>query len=281
MIQPTKKILRLCIAPAFLLIAFGVASMQVANAQGEPYTQEDGSLPATQYVLDLGVGAMFKPKYPGSDSYSVYPFPLISVGRFYVPGLGQVVDGTTVTRGFNIFPSFDFNGEREASDSADLTGTNDIDWALELGLGVGYRYDWFRGFVALRQGFNGHEGQVVDLGFDVIMNPTDRIEFRFGPRATWGSDDYVETYFGVTAAEAAPNPNLTAFEASSGFTTVGVAARASYSLSDVTTLHLRGSWDRFVGDAENSPIVQAGSEDRFSVGAGISYRFAFDVFRDR
>ena len=276
-----RKTIKSSVVVGVLFATLFIANLKVANAQSDNDFLEDPSIAASQYVLDLGVGAVFKPKYPGSDSYSVYPFPLISVGRFYVPGLGQVVDGTTVMRGFNIFPSFDFNGEREASDSADLTGTNDIDWAFELGLGVGYRYDWLRGFVALRQGFNGHEGQVIDMGLDVILNPTDRFEFRFGPRATWGSDDYVETYFGVTAAEAARSPSLSAFEASSGFTTVGLAARASYSLSDVTTLHLRGEWDRFVGDAEDSPIVLAGSKNRFSIGAGITYRFAFDVFGAR
>jgi outer membrane scaffolding protein for murein synthesis (MipA/OmpV family) len=254
-------------------------AVQSVHAQDGSSAPEDRPLPARQYVLDLGGGAIVKTKYPGAEDYLVYPFPIVSVGRFYVPGLGQVVEGEQSPRGFFFYPSFDFNGERKASDSSDLTGTRTVDWAVELGLGAGYRYDWLRGFVELRQGFNGHEGQVAEFGIDFISNPMDRLEVIFGPRASWGSDDYMDTYFGVTPAEAAaPGSSLTAFNSDSGFKTVGLVARASYAWTDETTFHLQGGWDRFVGDANNSPIVRAGSEDQFSVGVGISYRFAFDVF---
>ena len=43
-------------------------------------------------------------------------------------------------------------------------------------------------------------------------------------------------------------------------------------------LHIRGGYDRLVGDAADSPIAEAGSKDQFSIGVGVSYRFAFDVF---
>ena len=256
-----------------------VAATQSLHAQGGISSPEDRPMPAKQFVLELGGGAIVKSKYPGADSYLFYPFPIIAVGRFYVPGFGQVVDGNKVKRGFYFYPSFDFNGQRKASDSSDLTGTNTIDWALELGLGAGYRYEWLRSFVELRQGINGHEGQVADFGIDIITNPADRLEVIFGPRASWASDDYMGTYFGVTAAEAtAPGSILSAFNADSGFKTVGLEARANYAWSEKSTFHLQGGWDRFVGDAKNSPIVKAGSEDQFSIGVGVSYRFAFDVF---
>jgi outer membrane protein len=263
-----------------LLIATVLAGCaQIARAEGTIYSPKDRSIASYQYVLDLGVGAILKPRYPGGDSYLVYPFPIIAVGRFYVPGIGQVVSGNKVKRGFYFYPSFSFIGERKASDSPDLTGTNTIDWALELGVGAGYRYDWLRGFVELRQGINGHTGQVADFGIDFIFNPTDRLEIFFGPRASWASDRYMNTYFSVTAAEAAaPGSVLSTYDAGAGFETVGLAARASYAWTENTTLHLKGGWDRFVGDAAKSPIVKTGSENQFSIGVGVSYRFAFDIF---
>ena len=57
-----------------------------------------------------------------------------------------------------------------------------------------------------------------------------------------------------------------------------MAAGADYEFNEKTTFHLRANWDRYVGDAADSPIIKAGSEDQFSVGIGISYRFNFDVF---
>lgn len=251
-----------------------------AHAEGTISSPEDRSRETRQYVLDIGVGAKLKPRYPGADTYLVYPFPIIAVGRFYIPGLGQVANGAKVKRGFYFYPSFGFIGERKASDSPDLTGTNTIDWALELGVGAGYRYDWLRGFVELRQGINGHTGQVADFGIDFIFNPTDRLEIFFGPRASWASDSYMNTYFSVTAAEAsAPGAVLSPYDASAGFESAGLAARASYAWSENTTLHLQAGWDRLIGDAAKSPIVKAGSENQFTVLGGVSYRFAFDIFR--
>lgn len=240
------------------------------------FAQNDSYAYEKQYVLDLGAGVKYKPKYPGADDYIFAPMPLVSVDRFYIPGIGSVGGGKNKS-GFSFFPSFDFTGERKPSDSAALATTKKIDWAIEAGLGVAYRYDWLRGFVAVRQGFNGHEGQVVDIGLDVTTQPTDRIGFVVGPRVTWASDDYMSTYFGVTAAEA--NPALPAYNASAGFKTASVEAEATYAITEKTTFHLRGGWERFIGDAEDSPIVMDGDENQFWIGAGLSYKFAFDLFR--
>lgn len=248
-------------------------------AQDGMSAPDDLPLPQKQYVVDLGVGALVKPKYEGADKMLAYPLPIISVGRFYLPGFGQVAEGGAVKRGVFFFPSFNFIGERKASDSTRLTGTNKIDWALELGVGAGFRYDWFRAFVELRQGINGHTGQVGQIGADVVFNPMERLQLSFGPRADFASGNYMDTYFGVTAAEAAaPGSVLTAYDPSGGFKSLGLVGRASYAVTDTTALHLQAGWDRFIGDAKNSPIVKAGNENQFTVGVGVTYRFAFDLF---
>ena len=58
---------------------------------------------------------------------------------------------------------------------------------------------------------------------------------------------------------------------------VGVASTASYDLNDDFTFHLRGGWDRLIGDAADSPIVKEGSTNQFYGGAGISYEFGFSL----
>jgi outer membrane protein len=265
-----------------LTVLASVATLALAapaGAQDGLAPPDDLPVPQKQYVIDLGVGALAKPKYEGADKLLVMPMPIISVGRFYLPGFGQVADGETKTRGAFFFPSFNYVGERKASDSASLTGTRTVDWALELGLGAGFRYDWFRAFVELRQGINGHSGQVGQVGADVIFNPMERLQLSIGPRADFASGDYMSTYFGVTAAEAAASGGaLTAYNAGGGFKSLGILGRASYAVTDTTALHLQAGWDRFIGDAKNSPIVRGGNEDQFSIGAGVTYRFAFDLF---
>ncbi|MEE4237482.1 MAG: MipA/OmpV family protein [Anderseniella sp.] len=248
-------------------------------AHADVANKTDSLRSTVQYEIELGAGAIVKPKYPGADSYLVSPFPIFGVGRFYVPGLGQVVEGEEMKRGLFFYPSFDVNGERKASDSADLTGTDKVDWAVEVGVGGGYRHDWLRGFVELRQGFNGHEGQVAEFGLDFIATPMERVELFFGPRASWASNDYMDTYFGVTPDEASADGSmLSAFNADAGFKTVGLAGRVRYDWTEQIALHLRGEWDHFIGDAADSPIVKAGSINQFSIGVGMSYKFAFDLF---
>jgi outer membrane protein len=231
-----------------------------------------------QYVIDLGAGLMAQPRYPGSDETIFVPYPLIAVSRFYVPGLGDAGGGES-KRGLSVYPSFNFIGKREASDSNELDGMEDVDWSLEVGLGVAYRYDWVRGFVEVRQGFNGYSGQVAEFGLDAIMTPTEDLTLTLGPRAGWGSDDYMQTYFGITPQEAVDSPIYdNAYDADAGFNSVGLAATANYGLTDTVTLRMLGGWSRLIGDAGDSPIVKAGSENQFYGGAGLTYRFEFNVF---
>ncbi len=266
----------------FKLLSRAALALSLSAISGAALAQSGGLSPEDanrQFVIDLGIGAIAKPRYEAADSYLVYPFPIISVGRFYLPGLGQVVDGRRKS-GVFFYPSFNFIGERKASDSTDLTGTNTVDWAVELGLGGGFRTEHFRAFAELRQGINGHTGQVGQLGLDGIIYPSEKWEVSFGPRADFASGEYMDTYFGVTAAEAAASGGrLTAYNPGAGFKSLGLAARASYDWNDDVRLHIQGGYDRLVGDAADSPIADGGSKDQFSLGVGVSYRFAFDVFR--
>lgn len=240
--------------------------------------QDAATTPKRQYEIDLGIGGVISPKYEAADGYSFKPFPIIAVGRFFVPGLGQVVDGKK-RRGIFFYPSFGWQGERSPSDDSDLRGTDTVDWALELGLGGGFRTDHFRAFVELRQGFNGHTGQVGELGFDGIVFPLERLEVSFGPRASFASNEYMDTYFGISSAEAARSGgNLSRYNPSAGFKSLGLETRFSYDWTDTTRLHLRAGYDRLIGDAADSPFARVGSKDQFNVGVGVSYKFSFDVF---
>ncbi len=266
-----------CVMRVLAVGVFLSAQGAVAHASD---TSGGFTTPQKQYVIHLGIGAQYQPKYPGADSYILTPLPIVAVDRLYLPGLGQVVDGEEKTRGWGFYPAFSFIGKREASDSPDLTGTTTIDSSVELGFGVRYRYDWLRGYAEVRQGFGGYSGQVGRFGLEVITEPTDRLELVFGPRVNWGSGDYMRTYFGVTAAEAAaPGSTLTAYRPSAGISSVGFDLTANYAITDRTTLHVRAGWDRFVGDAADSPIVQQGDDDNITIGAGLTYRFDFDAFR--
>lgn len=218
--------------------------------------------------IHIGIGGQLKPKYPGASETILSPYPIFQVTREGGSSGGVLPDNVS------LYPSFSFMGERSAADSTKLTGTNSIDWAFEAGLGLRYEEGPVRLYGHVRQGFGGHSGQVAAIGADLVGQLDARTRYEIGPRLNWASEEYMDTYFGVTAAEAAaPGSVLTAFDPDGGFYSAGIHARISHDLTDRVRLHARASWERFIGDAADSPIVTTGSEDQFRVGAGVSYLF--------
>ena len=192
-----------------------------------------------------------------------------------LPGIGEVV--SSPTRAFSLYPSINFVGSRSSDDASYLKGMDDVDFAFELGPGIAYRYGMVRGFVEARYGFTGHNGIVGEAGVDLVLNPFDRIQVSAGPRIGFANDEYVQTYFGVTNAEAA-NSQFAAYDPSGGFIDAGVGGRITYDWTDTVKLHLQADYTRYIGDVADSPVVQAGSEDQFSVGIGITYRFGANLY---
>ncbi len=234
-------------------------------------------------IIELGLGGRVRPRYLGSDEYIVTPFPVISVDYLSIPGL-FTVGGSDRVGGLTFGPSFGLVGSRDAGDDSDLTGTRDLDETYELGLRVGYEYalDPVYGvevYGALRGAFGEARGVTGDLGVDAIARPTEILELKFGPRASFASSDYVSTYFSVSPAEsAASGGRLDAFEADGGFTSVGLETSMRYEFRPNWFARAEASYDRLVGDAADSPIAEVGSRDQFTVGLGLSRRFSFDIF---
>ena len=98
-----------------------------------------------------------------------------------------------------------------------------------------------------------------------------------GPRVYLASDDYMDTYFGVTAAEAATS-GLPAFDPDGGVKGVGVEAEARYALTRHWAIRGKAGYERLLGDAADSPISRAGSRDQFNAALGLTYRFGIDLF---
>jgi outer membrane protein len=255
-----------------------VASAAAAQDPGLPES-DDIVVPQRQFVIDLGLGASVGPRYDGAESYLVQPVPIIGVSRVTLPVFGEL-GGPDAKRGVFVFPTFDYIGSRDSGDSDSLRGTRDVDWALAVGLGAGYRYDWWRVFAQVDYGLNGYSGFRGQVGADVIAAPVDRLTVSFGPRLAWAANNYMNTYFSVSDSEAAAsNGQLEPFSADGGLRSVGVATIMSYALTDQVFLLGNLRYDRLIGDAGDSPIVKAGDANQLTFGLGVSYRFAFDLFR--
>ncbi|SFQ50503.1 outer membrane protein [Roseivivax halotolerans] len=226
--------------------------------------------PALSFTLRGGVAS--DPAYFGAEEYEVKPdlgfgFNSVNIGplQFGDP------DPRTDKLGFGLRGSFNYIGMRDASEYDALTGLDDIDAAVELGLGVGYTTRNFAAFADVRQGFGGHTGVVAEAGADAILRPSDQLTLTAGPRVLFGNSEYTDTYFGVSSSEASVlNP---AYDADGGLVSAGMEFGATYQINDVWGVETAVTWDRYMNDAADSPIVENGREDDWGARVGLTRTF--------
>lgn len=231
-----------------------------------------------EMIFDLGLGGQLQPTFEGSPNYQFVPYPIAYLEYLRLPVVGEMITGKP--NRYAVYPSVNFMGRRDAGSAEFLRGLDPVGFAFELGPGMSFQYGHIRLFGEARFGLTGHDGVVGETGLDLITTPMRRLEVHLGPRFSFASGEYMDTYFGVTPAEAArPQTRLSAFDPHAGLKDVGFAATAIFDYTDRVRLYGRAEWSRYVGDAAESPIVRAGSENQFTVGLGLSYRFGVDFMK--
>ena len=231
-------------------------------------------------LITVGAGAQFGPQYPGADSLSISPMPIIDVRRpdqriaFEASDEGWGFGLLGREARFNVGPAIQFQGKRDEDDVGAAVGN--VGFTVEAGAFVeAYLSDSFRIRAEGRRGIGGHEAWVGDVGFDLIARGGDRTIFGIGPRVRIADDKYMNAYFGVSPATAVAT-GLAAFSPDSGVYAAGGAAslRHHFGAEGKWGVHTYARYDRLVGDAADSPIVRSfGSRDQFSAGLGLSYTF--------
>jgi outer membrane scaffolding protein for murein synthesis (MipA/OmpV family) len=231
----------------------------------------------------LGVFAV--PEFDGSEDHQVVPLLAgqANYGNYYaaVRGLeasANLIDSPT----FNLGPVMRFRfGRDDGIDNATLASLRPVDDALEAGLFVSYRLPnvykpgdgWELRSTLVQDVTDSHDGFLwgISLGYDVPLNQKWRIGA--GISTTYGSDDYVSTYFGIDADNSLRS-GLSTYDANAGFNDVGASLRANYAFDERWGIIGIVGVSRFIGDAADSPIVtQEGSDYQMIGGAGVSYRF--------
>jgi outer membrane protein len=217
-----------------------------------------------------------RPAYEGAKDYEFWPTGFFVLHYLRLPVFGEVKSDRP-TEGFSFGPSFRFVSKRESSDYAALQGLNDIDAAFEVGGRFAYTFGMFRPWVAVRYGFGGHNGIVGEAGLDLVLRPNAVTEFAFGPRTSFANREYMQTYFGVTPLESA-NSGLAAYSPGGGFKGVGAEFIGRYQFTPQWAVVGSAFYERLIGDAADSPIVQSGDANQFTLKLGLSYRFGLKLF---
>jgi MipA family protein len=130
----------------------------------------------------------------------------------------------------------------------------------------------------LRQGVNSHVGLDGNIEIDAVGR-YGAWTVSFGPRAAFGNAQFALAYFSVTPAQAAANGMVTPFDATGGFTSLGVLSTAKYKVDPAWSVTGFAGYNRLVGSAGASPITNnLGSKNDFIGGATVEYTFAFRGF---
>ncbi|QFS81407.1 MltA-interacting protein MipA [Roseivivax sp. THAF40] len=251
------------ISVAALAATLGASGATMAAAQ----SQASPGDPALSFTLRGGVAS--GPAYFGAEEYEYAP----DLGfKFHSINIGPLAfgdpDPQAPKRGFGVGGSFRYIGLRDASEYDLLTGLDDIDPAYELGLGVSYATQNFSAFADLRRGFGGHQGVVGELGADVTLQASSEVTLTMGPRALFGDAEFTDTYFGVSSSEAsALNP---AYDAEGGLVSVGAEIVMTYQINDDWGIETGLTWDRYMNDAADSPIVENGRRDDLGARVGLT-----------
>lgn len=219
-----------------------LATPQVATAQDQGNGIE----------FRFGLGPSSEPGYFGDNDTDLGVDAEFELERLQ---LGGVSVGGNESYGLGFAGSIRIVSARNADDFDELSGLDDIDTSLEVGGGVEFTTPNYEMFAKLRYGVIGHESFVAEIGTDVFYRPTDQLTFEAGPRILFGDDDYAQTYFGISAAEAGES-GLAAYDADGGLIGAGAQAKATYAINDDWEVVGTLKYEQLRNDAADSPITQ-------------------------
>ncbi|MFT4171226.1 MAG: MipA/OmpV family protein [Rhodocyclaceae bacterium] len=258
-----------------LILSIALAAPMLAQAQAPAPAATD------DWNVILGIGAIWRPKYPGADSNEVDPAPFILAthGRWLLgaaPGTGlpfgvayHLVQTPAFKMGIGVGDTF--VKAREESDDPGLAGLGDIDGTAKAAAFASYTYKWLtlRGAVTTDVGGNDQGTQAfVDL--DGRFQVTSRLSISGGPGLTWSDGKYSQTFFGIDGDQSRRSGRAE-YKAGSGLSAVRLTLGADYALTTNWNLGTRIVFTKLQGDAADSPITRDDVQSSGTVF--VTYRF--------
>jgi len=241
------------------------------------------------WLVAAGVGA--RPDYEGSDTMEAFPTGTLKVwwdsGR-YINMTGAHSSGAAArfkanlldSKSFELLelgPVVQYRPERDDVDSGPVEALGKVDGALELGGFATLNLEPIKlSVTGARDVSDSHDGGIIELAADHVLKASDTLEITSGLASTWASDDYMQTYFGVTPAGSVAS-GLPTFGADEGFKDIGLRFTAIWAGPGSGWEHLRlmglFSWFKMLGDAEDSPVVDdEGDDSQFFGGFAVGWQ---------
>jgi len=247
--------------------------------------QADGvSFAPPQYsnFMSFGVGAA--PDYIGSDDdfVGVAPMGVFSLGdnRFFSVLANSAFLNVSTSENFRFGPTGTYRfGRDDDIDDPVVSRMEKIDDTLEVGAFASYVIKTsgdirdrmtFGGHIAFDVG-GEHDGYVASANVRRWL-PVGRFGILgLGAGITYGSGDYMDTYFSVSSVDAVAT-GLPQYKADSGFRDARLLAIFIHPITKNWVAGTGVMYSRILGDAADSPVVDIrGDKDQLIYGLGLGY----------
>lgn len=228
--------------------------------------------PERSWSLIVGAGGIYEPEYEGGKDFQIQPVPFV----VFTYGEWLEIDprGVTITAlrhdGFALAGKIGYEGGRDEDDADRLEGLGDIDFAATIGAKASYNWNGFEIYASIDQTISGSESLIGTFGAEYQAPVTERLILGAGVEAVVANDKHMQSYFGVTAAQAARS-GLSEYKAEAGLKRVNVSASAIYMLSENWLVRGEAGVGFLTGDAADSPIVEEKTQPSASLFVG--YKF--------
>lgn len=255
---------------ALALLLLLAPSLAVAQAPGGA---AGGAPTAPDWSIRLGAGVGALPRYPGARDYRAVPLPDVDItyrGTIFLNGRNGFGVNAYRDRLITLGASIWMRGGRDEDDGDRLRGLGDIDTAAQARVFGRIAIGRAQLGATLARDLGGSDGFTVDLNLSADFRPFERLTISPGIGTTIGDNRYVQTWFGVTPAQAARS-TLPAYDAGAGFVSVAGFVRATYALTDHWSVGSIVAVQRLLGDAADSPIVERRTSPTGILS--LSYRF--------
>ena len=276
--MPDRRIRR-CAAAAAVAVAFGVVAASAAAADKQ-----------RNWDLDAGVGVAIARDYEGASAAS----PRLRIwadGAYRTAGYGSfaidsgsltiapearwdIVDrsgvGAGVLVGYRSGRSDSDPGFASVSDgSVRLRGLPDVSDAVDAGVAGHVTILGVPLFAQLRAALGSAQGSIGILGIYLPLEPTPDLELTILPTVTWANARQMRAFFGVSPG-AAQASGFEPYDPGGGWQSAAIELAADWRIAG--GWHLIGSvaYERLLGGAARSPIVQTANQPSALAGVTLA-----------
>ena len=267
--------------PALLAALLGASAAWAQQPEAPSPLREESKFEGV-YGLTLG----YRPEYSGASNQVVKLTPglFIRYGRFTLSNVSGFVTrrADDVVRGLgvdllrsdrvHVSLALRFDAGRSESTSTALTGQGDIKPTVRARAATSWKLDgpWRLGAAwsvdALGRG-GGNFGD-VSVGWEHALAP--RSTLSLGTSLSLAGDRYMQTYYGITAAQAARSGRAE-YTPGSGLRDLSVYANLRHDLGPDWTVLAGASTTRLLGPAAASPLTA--SRNNWGLSTSLGRRF--------